>query len=86
MMLNCRKIIGEMINWLLRPLNLEMRSRRAGFMDIDKISGNVSQTQLYLYLRITPGHLDISTKSYKCLGYCREHQRFDSRKRVFGGS
>ena len=36
MILNCRKIIGGMINELLRPLNLEVRSIRHGSMDIEK--------------------------------------------------
>lgn len=50
-MINCRKIIGGMINGLLRPLNL-VRSIRGGSMDIDKIRSNVSQTQLYLHYQL----------------------------------
>ena len=52
MILNYRKIIRGMINGFLHPLNLEVRSIRGGSMNIDKISGNVAQTQLFLYYQL----------------------------------
>lgn len=54
MIKNSRKIIGGIINGVLRPLNLEVRSRRHGSIDIEKekIKSNVSQTQLYLYYQL----------------------------------
>ena len=51
-MIDCRKIIGMVSNGLLRLLNLEVRSIQRGSMDIEKIKGNVSQTQLFFYYQL----------------------------------